>query len=423
MLAYSFSYCLTIPQLLSLLSLYRFIDKTIKSRKYTQRTETKPSTLSPYSTIEPISNPRWDLEEPLKLRSFKSPYHLTMGLQSCNLSELLAMDRTYPEKIAVRRQILESHEADVVACNPVAREAAKELYEWVFRTYLPRRFPQTFTIYGQAHGEGDGVLHNAVTNEAIPLSSPPHPIDALKILGANVDAEFAILLPIANPNAHPPPPTLPTDSPQSPYYLHAFVLCFPSGFNTPQKLGMKLAHIHAPVPGYSAKLEKSMDRYFASLPFGKVVRRQNWSVQQGTNLFVLSGNHLSTTEGHGDEGGVRMARPEHNASAEQLKDWERLGEDVRPEECRLRCERQTLHRLERTGALVFAFKTYLYPLQEVVDEGLGAEMADAIEGLGKGSVPGVEVYKRAVVWKWKVSEWLRREHGRKFGRDGKGLEV
>jgi hypothetical protein len=105
-----------------------------------------------------------------------------------------------------------------------------------------------------------------------------------------------------------------------------------------------------------------------------------------------------------------MAPPGYEAEEEQIKEWERQGEDVRPEECRLRCERQTLHRLERTGALVFAFKTYLYHLDEVVEEGLGEEMASAIEGLGKGSVPAVEVYKRAVVWRRRVVEYLRREH-------------
>ncbi len=84
---------------------------------------------------------------------------------------------------------------------------------------------------------------------------------------------------------------------------------------------MKLAHVHAPVPGYSVKLEKSMDRFFAGFGFGKVVKRQNWSVQVGEKLFRLEGNHLSTTSssssagasgdefGNGPEGGggIKMA--------------------------------------------------------------------------------------------------------------------
>jgi hypothetical protein len=57
--------------------------------------------------------------------------------------------------------------------------------------------------------------------------------------------------------------------------------------------------------------------------------------------------------------------------------------------------------------LVFAFKTYQYPLPEVKVAGLGAEMAEAIEGLWKGSVPAMAVYKRGVVWDKKVVDYLR----------------
>ena len=73
----------------------------------------------------------------------------------------------------------------------------------------------------------------------------------------------------------------------------------------------------------------------------------------------------------------------------------------------LRCERQTLHRLPGTKALVFAFKTYTYPIEELRDEGSGEELADAIEGLGKGNVPEITVYKRQVVWGKKVAAYLR----------------
>jgi len=190
---------------------------------------------------------------------------------------------------------------------------------------------------------------------------------------------------------------------------------------------MKLAHIHAPVPGYSVKLEKSMDRFFAGFEFGKVVRRQNWSVQVGEELFRLKGNHLSATPASSstgasggeignkveDGGGIKMAPPVAEVGDRVKESWDREGETVNPRDCRLRCERQTLHRLEKTGALVFAFKTYLYTLDEVIEDGLADEMADAVEGLGTGSVPAVKIYKRGVVWGRKVCEYLRETAARK----------
>ena len=51
--------------------------------------------------------------------------------------------------------------------------------------------------------------------------------------------------------------------------------CFPNGFDTRLKLGLKLREIHDPVPGYAEKLERSMDRFFERLEVGKVVRRVN----------------------------------------------------------------------------------------------------------------------------------------------------
>lgn len=145
-----------------------------------------------------------------------------------------------------------------------------------------------------------------------------------------------------------------------------------------------------------------MDRFFTTLPFGKVVKRANWAVQQDSTYFKMSGNH-----GYTALAPRTFAPPTHEPSEEEVKQWAEDAEKVVPENCVLRSERQTLHRLENTGALVFAFKTYMYPLPEVKAKGLGEEMAEAAEGLWKGSVPAMAVYKRGVVWASKVVDYLR----------------
>lgn len=80
--------------------------------------------------------------------------------------------------------------------------------------------------------------------------------------------------------------------------------------------------------------------------------------------------------------------------------------DIR--QCFLRCERQTLHRLPHSRAIVFAFKTYLYPLEQVKAEGLGEQLATAIEGLKAGNNPGIYLYKNGPKWGEAVKEYLRR---------------
>lgn len=357
-----------------------------------------------YHKIEPLTDFDWTTTEPIQLRPFKPTYHLTMALQSCDLSDLIAVDRTYLDRIKDRCNLIRTRSDDVIRCNPIAKEAVDELYGWVFSIYLPQRFPTMFSL-ATSEKRPSKYLLNRVTNELIDVKPPLDPIESLKTLGRHIDNEFLILLPTSSPRSPATPKKfLPTQYPEEPYHLHAFTLCYPSGFDTVRKLGMPLAAIHAPVPGYESKISKSMDRFFASLPFGKIVKRANWSVQLDNELFHRDSNHLSLLSG-----ACAMAPATHSATDGELAKWEEEGERVKVEECRLRCERQTLHRLEKTGALVFGFKTYLYGLKGIKKEGGGEEMAVAVEGLWKGSVSGMAVYKKGVVWGKKVCEYLRAE--------------
>jgi hypothetical protein len=56
---------------------------------------------------------------------------------------------------------------------------------------------------------------------------------------------------------------------------------------------------------------------------------------------------------------------------------------------------------------LFSFKTYMYPLTQIKAEGLGAELADAIEGLKKGNAPGMWIYKGSGRWAEQVCEYLK----------------
>jgi hypothetical protein len=279
------------------------------------------------------------------------------------------MDKTFAERIALRKSLYEEKGEDVLSVNEIATPAITELYTYLTTTYLPTRFPTVYTSTPSG-------LHNKITQETLPLH-PDSSHAALRLLGSNIDTDFLFLIPIQEPGPD-----------QGKYRLEAFNTCFPSGFNTRSKLGLKLADIHTPVPSYAAKLEKSMDRFFASLPVGKVVKRHNWSITTNTVLFNLAGNHMSEEE-----------------EAAKTEGWD----DVNLAQTVLRCERQTLHRLPQTGAILFAFKTYQYWLQELRDEGCGEALADAIDGLGEGNAPGMKVYKRQVVWGEKVKAFLRGE--------------
>jgi hypothetical protein len=130
-----------------------------------------------------------------------------------------------------------------------------ELYTFLTSKYLPTRYPTIFRL----EGEG-GSLVNGVTGEKLPLIPGKDPVKTFEILGRNIDDDILLLLPSDDGDG---------------YRLKGYVTCFPAGFNTKEKFGMKLREIHVPVPGYKAKLEKSMDRFFDRLEVGKVVKRAN----------------------------------------------------------------------------------------------------------------------------------------------------
>jgi hypothetical protein len=169
------------------------------------------------------------------------------------MSELIMMDKTYLSRMALRKEIMRSHTSTVLQAYPESIPAVNELYIFLFSTYLPQRFPGIFIL-------SDTCLYNTATSTSIPLAPSTNPIETLTRIGENIDDEFLILLKAEDGDG---------------YVLEAFVTCFPTGFDTEKKLGMKLRDIHGPVPGYKEKLEMSMDRFFDKLEVGKVVSRAN----------------------------------------------------------------------------------------------------------------------------------------------------
>ncbi|PKY05821.1 hypothetical protein P168DRAFT_326131 [Aspergillus campestris IBT 28561] len=351
-----------------------------------------------YPPIEPLPGFNWEATEPLSFRPFKPKYHLTMGLRQLDPSDFLQMDKTYKDRLALRAQLLEKYHDTVVGVkgdSERVQAAIYELYEFVLGVYLPSRYPTMFRLTTTRDSDFKGnvpVLESKVTGKQIPIELPPHSPEtsrkALETLGTWVDEDFIILLPEKTV------PSDDADGEDEKYVLHAYTVHFPAGFDLSKKLGRRLAEIHTPVPGYAEKLEKSMDRFFARLEVGKFVQRVNWSVTLDTPLFAAFG----MTHGRKDAGDEERKK----VVDEEIK----VGElDV--DTTLLRCERQTLHRLPHTKALVFAVHTYTYPLQMIKDEGLGEEMASAIDGLKEGSAPQIHWYKRGPVWGEAVKEFLR----------------
>lgn len=234
-----------------------------------------------------------------------------LALENLEPSELIPMDKTYKERMALRRQLLKEHYDVVLGVNrgkfgeedPRTRAAVNELYGFVMGTYLPTRYPRMFKLLETTFDSGRTTLvQNLVTKEMFPITlSPNRPtISALETLAKSVDEEMLILLPEINSpsfkekgkksqNDEESSSSSTSDGEDRKYVLEAYATCFPSGFDTRTKLGARLSGIHEPVPGYKQKLEKSMDRFFDKLEVGKFVKRANWTVTTDAELFSAFG--------------------------------------------------------------------------------------------------------------------------------------
>ncbi|MFM8374674.1 MAG: heme-dependent oxidative N-demethylase family protein, partial [Phenylobacterium sp.] len=160
----------------------------------------------------------------------------------------------------------------------------------------------------------------------------------------------------------------------------ALSLCAGSFFTANEALGRSLAELHAPVPGFADTLLLRVRRIFDNLPDPAVVERRNWTV---TALGDLHAPEAAAAR-------ARAARQRPGASGRGLF---------------LRCERQTLRRLPRTGGVLFTIRIHLAPLRSLAGRGealaafaraWAAAPADFRRYKGLAAVaPGVEAFLRA----------------------------
>lgn len=196
-------------------------------------------------------------------------------------NDFLVFDKTYTERLHLRQSLNREYPSDVIGItndsDPRVRLAVQELYSYLFETYLPSRYP---SIFNACHDKTGSVIsiENLVTKTTISKDTESISLHvALETISENVDEDFFILLPHRQ--------KIGNASEDVVYVLEAYSACFPSGFQPREKIGKKLADIHGPVPRYKEKLQKSMDRYFARLEAGRLVKRVNWSLTVDEELF------------------------------------------------------------------------------------------------------------------------------------------
>ena len=164
------------------------------------------------------------------------------------------------------------------------------------------------------------------------------------------------------------------------YRLAAAVLCFPTRWRLADKLGRPMGPIHAPVPGYAARIGAAVDRVMQGLAPGRPVWRQNWSLLDSPALYQPE--RLALTEPlTEDDVGTRM--------------W-------------LRSERQTLTRLPLSGDVLFTIGIRQCTLEALSREpGSAQRLLEQLRSLPQA----LREYKGLAASGTLIERWLERRAG------------
>jgi hypothetical protein len=258
-----------------------------------------------------------------------------MGLTSLSEAEWLAPSDEHAQTLAAKRVLLATRYGDVFRALPEADSPSRELL-MLLADHLPRHQP---AIYQSV----DNGLINRVTGESWDIAqSTLHPLDHC---GRLVEDDLCLMHASAGT-----------------YRLIGASLCAPNRWRLDERLGLPLASIHAPVPGYEPALHRPVEHFFAALKPDRIVTRVNWGIADDPALFQPAG-HDTDDAISAEDAGARL--------------W-------------LRVERQTLRRLPQSGAVLFTIRTEVTRLRDAI-----GSLADAINLAGalRDMSPAMRRYK------------------------------
>ncbi|MCR9127839.1 MAG: DUF3445 domain-containing protein [Rhodobacteraceae bacterium] len=222
------------------------------------------------------------------------------GVRPQGADDWISVDDAYGAQMAHRAALLRARRADVVQLAPEARPAADELLDRALA--LAARRPDL-----GFHRDGGTVLRP----DGVRVTLDPG--DPMGTLGHLFQEDFCILQ--AQGGQH---------------VLTGAVLCFPASWRLDEKFMRPLDAIHTPVVSYDADVARRVQRLFDGVRAGRPLWRYN----------IL---YYSDPELHQPRSVVAPRREKPGPG------------DV----AFLRSERQSIVRLETSGAVVFAIHTYV----------------------------------------------------------------
>lgn len=296
-------------------------------------------------TAAPLPAPRFAPYE-------KGRFQLSLGIKEIAEPGWIDIDGHYAAHMAEKARLLAERHGEVFDALPGSEAAQAECLARLLE-HLARYHPGVVAAKEATLRTGwDGMTLDREAFAAAPLD----------LAGRLVQEDLCLMEPHADGHR-----------------LIAASLCFPARWRLADKLGRPMSAIHDPVPGFNARLNRPVERFFCGIADGQFYIRLNWSVLDDPALFQATG--------HGRAGFDPSISP-----------------DSVVERLHIRIERQTFRRLPETKVLVFGIKTIVDPITVVADR---PDLAQAMLGSLRTMPADMRAYKSMAPFADALEVWLR----------------
>ncbi|KAI9725900.1 MAG: hypothetical protein M1834_009463 [Cirrosporium novae-zelandiae] len=328
-----------------------------KRGKNTYKVVEKPTTRSDkWQYPEPSPDLTFDMKQtpPPSFRAFS-----TIEIKKLDKDSWILLDNEFPRYHRAKVARLADRGDKVVSTLPHAREAVRELCQDLSE-FLSRRYPQVYNLTRSTTDQDGWYGEGSITKIEIPSLGASYDLtkeDPLTVAGLIQPCDLNILV----------------KQEDGQYQLSAMMIAIGGGQRLKDKLGKCLDGLHlGRVPHYTEQLQNPLNRFLAKLKVEGPIARNTTAISIHDEL------HWPTiTMGPEDDWDLAIGGP--GIGTPSYGKFKPPAPINNISQLFFRQERQTLRRLPKSGALVWAVHTYILPLASILDEpGIPGRLASLI---------------------------------------------
>ncbi|CAK0783363.1 hypothetical protein CVIRNUC_006562 [Coccomyxa viridis] len=311
---------------------------TLQTRAYSS-SEAAPSTSNASTSKCPVARIQNGMQNLLQAFSFGSfdyhpyssgvyqgKYKMTMGLEPMNPLDWIEIDECYEEELAMRKELVKNNRSTVIHSLPGADDANMEMLE-LLADFLPKRYPDRFSMEGT-------VLTNHALGDQWDLADKS--LDPLEVSAQLVQEDLCLMKVTEDGSLR---------------FVSGAVL-FPQRWSLAEKVGMDMRRIHDPVPLFNQEILKPVNAFMNRITPNKPFWRANWTISDNPELFQPVGEEF-----------IMQANSGQFINDQLWGQTEPVTAQNAGERLQTRCERETLSRFPRTGAILFTIRTHMRKLK------------------------------------------------------------